>query len=78
MHHDYAIAGWALSVSQVVRDHVSQNMLPEHREAIEILVHCLYVVPDLSRLPVGRKIIVDKRSRRFPDNWKLNLMSYFY
>ena len=33
---------------------------------------------DLSRLLVGRKIIVDKEVERSPDNWKLNLMSYFY
>lgn len=45
LHHDYAIAGWALSVSKEVRDHVSQNMLPEHREAIERVVCCLHVVP---------------------------------
>jgi hypothetical protein len=45
LHHDYAIAGWALSVSREVRDHVSQNMLPEHREAIERVVHRLHVVP---------------------------------
>ena len=34
LHHDYAIAGWVLSVSEEVRDRVSQNMLPEHRVAI--------------------------------------------
>ena len=45
LHHDYAIAGWALSVSREVRDHVSQNMLPEHREAIERVVRRLHVVP---------------------------------
>ena len=45
LHHDYAITGWALSVSREVRDHVSRNMLPEHREAIERVVRRLHVVP---------------------------------
>ena len=51
LHHDYAIAGWALSVSQEVRDHVSQNMLPEHREAIERVVCHLHVIPCPNKAP---------------------------
>ena len=31
---------------------------------------------DLSRLPVGRKIIVDKEVEKTSGNWKLKIMSY--
>jgi hypothetical protein len=45
LHHDYAIAGWALCVAPEVREHVAENMTPEHREAIERVVRRLHVVP---------------------------------
>jgi len=45
LHHDYAIAGWDLCVAPEVREHVTENMPPEHREAIKRVVHRLHVVP---------------------------------
>ncbi len=41
LHHDYSIAGWALSVAPEVRQHASSNMTAEHRDAIECVVHRL-------------------------------------
>ncbi len=45
LHHDYSIAGWTLCVAPEVREHVAENMTPEHREAIERVVRRLHVVP---------------------------------
>ena len=45
MHHDYSIAGWALSVTPEVTQHASSNMAAEHRDAIECIVCCLHTVP---------------------------------
>jgi len=45
LHHDYAIAWWASCVAPEVREHVAENMAPEHREAIERVVRHLHIVP---------------------------------
>lgn len=70
LHHDYAIAGWALSVSQEVREHVSQNMLPEHREAIERVVRHLHVVPCPNKDPKVVGADVDDVVDLFWDEFK--------
>ena len=70
LHHDYAIAGWALSVSKEVRDHVSQNMLPEHREAIERVVRCLHVVPCPNKDPKVVGADIDEVVDLFWDEFK--------
>ena len=45
LHHDYSIAGWTLCVAPEVREHVAENMAPEHREAIKRVARHLHVVP---------------------------------
>ena len=45
LHHDYSIAGWALSVAPEVRQHALSNMTAEHRDAIGRVVRRLHTVP---------------------------------
>jgi len=63
LKHDYAIAGWAMSVSHEVREQAITNMKAEDREAIERVVRRLHVVPCPNKHPtiVGKSIdeIVD-------------------
>lgn len=58
LHHDYSIAGWALSVAPEVRQHASSNMTAEHRDAIERVVRRLHTVPCPNKDPkvVGKDI----------------------
>jgi hypothetical protein len=45
LHQYYAFARWSLCAASEVREHVAENMAPEHRESIERAVCCLHVVP---------------------------------
>ncbi len=45
MEHDYAIAGWALSIVPYVRKDVEERMKGEHRDAVERVVVKLHLQP---------------------------------
>ena len=45
IEHEYAIAGWALSVVGEVRIDVRERMRGEHRDAIECVIRRLHVAP---------------------------------
>lgn len=51
LKHDYAITGWAMSVSREVRDHAIENLTPEDREAIERVVRRLHAFPCPNKHP---------------------------
>ena len=45
IEHEYAIAGWALSIVSEVRIDVRERMRGEHRDAIECVIRRLHVAP---------------------------------
>ena len=53
LQHDYAITGWALSVSPEVMADVNARMTGEHRNAIERLVVRLHSIPCPNEKAIG-------------------------
>jgi hypothetical protein len=64
LQHDYAIAGWILSVDSRVRDYVKNRVGTEHRAAMERVVCKLHTAPcpNQSKWLKGKSMdeIVDK------------------
>ncbi len=45
LEHDYAIAGWALSIVSYLRDDMEERMKGKHRDAVEWVVLKLHLQP---------------------------------